>query len=112
MTSPLDASAAGGTAVDAAEAVRRVQAGEAWLLDVREPYEWQDGHAAAAHHIPMNDLAARQDEIPSDEPILVICHLGQRSHLVTDALRRAGCPAANVRGGMDAWLAAGGDVTS
>lgn len=110
MSLPPDASAAANAAVDAPEAIRRVHAGEAWLLDVREDDEWRAGHAGAAHHIPMYEIAHRQDELPADEPILVICHLGQRSRLVTDALRRAGYPAANVEGGMDAWLAADGDV--
>lgn len=96
--------------VDAAEAIRIVAAGEAWLLDVREDSEWQSGHVEAAHHIPMGELQTRQDEIPEEVPVLVICHLGQRSRMVTDALLRAGYPAANIDGGMDAWLAAGGQV--
>lgn len=106
-----DMSAAANAAVDAPEAIRRVGAGEAWLLDVREDDEWQAGHAGAAHHIPMYEIAGRQDELPDHLPILVICHLGQRSRFVTDALRRAGYAAANIEGGMDAWLAADGDVT-
>lgn len=71
----------------------------------------ETGHAEAAHHIPRGELALRMDELPAGNPILVICHLGQRSRLVADALVRAEYPAANVEGGMDAWVAAGGDVT-
>lgn len=97
--------------VAAAEAIRRVTAGETWLLDVRENHEWEAGHIDTAHHIPMGELQARQDEIPADTPILVICHLGQRSWTVTDALVRAEYPAENVEGGMDAWRAAGGFVS-
>lgn len=108
MSSIHDASAAGPTAVDAADAIRLVEAGDAWLLDVREGYEWADGHVAAAHHIPMSELGARQGEIPEDQPILVICHSGGRSRMVTDALIRADYNAKNVEGGMDAWLASGG----
>ena len=100
----------GERAVDAAEAIRRVRAAEAWLLDVREVYEWQTGHAEAAHHIPMGEVASRREELPVDKPILVICHSGQRSRQVMDALLRAEYSAANVEGGMDAWQAAGGDV--
>ncbi|MFT2816177.1 rhodanese-like domain-containing protein [Leifsonia sp. A12D58] len=108
MSSFHDASAAGPTAVDAVDAIRLVGAGDAWLLDVREGYEWADGHVAEAHHIPMAELGARQSEIPEDQLVLVICHSGGRSRLVTDALVRAEYNAKNVEGGMEAWLASGG----
>lgn len=108
MSSFHEASAAGHTAVGAVEAIRLVEAGDAWLLDVREGYEWAEGHVAAAHHIPMAELGARLSEIPEDQLILVICHSGGRSRMVTDALVRADYNARNVEGGMDAWLASGG----
>ena len=89
--------------VSAARARELVEAGSAWLLDVREAYEWEAGHAPDAHHIPLYELEARQHELPEDSQILVICHSGGRSRLATDALNRADYPAANVAGGMDAW---------
>jgi rhodanese-related sulfurtransferase len=95
--------------IAAADAIGQVESG-AWLLDVREDAEWQAGHAPGAHHIPMGEIGRRQDELPADETILVICHVGGRSRLVTDALLAADYPAANVEGGMDAWQAAGGPV--
>ena len=91
--------------VAASRALELVDAGSAWLLDVREGYEWEAGHAPGAHHIPMSQLEQRQDELPDDEQILVICHTGARSRMVTDALNRANYAAANVAGGMDAWQA-------
>lgn len=75
------------------------------LLDVREPYEWDAGHAPQASHLPMGLLSL--DGLPAGRPLLVVCHLGVRSAAVVDALRRAGVEAANVRGGMAAWSAAG-----
>ncbi|KQQ11138.1 MULTISPECIES: rhodanese-like domain-containing protein [Rathayibacter] len=96
--------------VSAADAVGLVARDEVWLLDVREPHEWALGHAAAAHHIPMNQIGARQDELPAEAPILVVCHSGVRSAMVVQALEGAGYEAANVDAGMTAWAAAGGDV--
>lgn len=96
--------------VSAARARELVESGSAWLLDVREPHEWEAGHAPGAHHIPLSLIEQRQHELPEDRQILVICHLGGRSRLVTDALRRADYPAANVAGGMSAWQAAGAPV--
>jgi len=95
--------------IDAAEAIARTASG-AWLLDVRESDEWEAGHSAAAHFLPMSQLQARVEEVPSDVPVLVICRSGGRSAAVTNALRQAGYDATNVAGGMQGWRAAGGDV--
>jgi rhodanese-related sulfurtransferase len=81
-----------------------LEAGAA-LLDVREPDEWQAGHAEQAVHVPLRQLSP--DAIPDGEPLLVVCHVGGRSAMATIALQRAGYPAVNVAGGMDAWERAG-----
>jgi rhodanese-related sulfurtransferase len=96
--------------VSAARARELTEAGAAWLLDVREPYEWDAGHAPGAHHIPMGELGLRQHELPEDRQILVVCRSGGRSRMVTDALNEANYPAANVEGGMSAWQAVGAPV--
>jgi rhodanese-related sulfurtransferase len=75
------------------------------LLDVREPSEWEAGHAAAAHHLPMGKLSL--DDIPEGRPLLVICHVGGRSAAAAEALIGAGVEAVNVSGGMLAWQRAG-----
>ena len=87
------------------EAHRATGAGEALLLDVREPHEWAQVHAPGAVHVPMSEL--RQDSVPRDRPVLTICHLGGRSAAVAQALEQLGYDVRNVSGGMDAWEAAG-----
>jgi rhodanese-related sulfurtransferase len=99
-----------GDEVSAARAIELTEAGGAWLLDVREGFEWEAGHAPGAHHIPLGELGERQDELPEDQQLLVICRSGARSRMVTDALIEADYPVANVAGGMGAWQAAGGTV--
>lgn len=95
----------------AAEAI--VLTGEgAWLLDVREQDEWDRGHAAHAHLVPLSELGARLADIPKDEKILVVCRSGARSLRATTALREAGYRAVNVVGGMVAWAEAGGDLVA
>lgn len=96
--------------ISAVRARELIESDSAWLLDVREGYEWDAGHAPTAHHIPLSELGLRQHELPEAEQILVICHTGVRSRMVTDALSRSNYPAANVAGGMDAWQACGGPV--
>lgn len=91
--------------MDAMEANEQLD--DVFLLDVREPAEWDAGHVEEAVHIPMGDLNARIAEIPKDQTIVCVCRSGQRSGAVTDALNRAGYTAHNLEGGMHAWKAAG-----
>ena len=91
--------------VDVREAARAVEAGEVLLLDVREDEEWAAGHAAAAVHVPMSVL--RQDTVPRDGRVLVLCRVGGRSAAVGQALEQLGYDVGNVTGGMLAWSAAG-----
>ena len=79
----------------------------ALLLDVREPAEWQAGHAPAARHIPLGALAGRIDELPRDRTLICICRSGNRSAQATRQLGDAGYRAVNMQGGMRAWSAAG-----
>jgi rhodanese-related sulfurtransferase len=92
--------------LDPVEAKRRVDEG-AMLLDVRNPDEWEAGHAEGSTWIPMNQLVDRQGELPNDREIVVICKVGGRSARVAEALSTAGYEAANVAGGAEAWQAAG-----
>jgi rhodanese-related sulfurtransferase len=80
---------------------------DGWLLDVREPDEWEAGHAPGAVHIPLGDLGQRSGEVPSDQTIYVICRSGGRSGRATEALNNAGWQAVNVAGGMQRWAAEG-----
>ncbi len=97
--------------IPAVDAIALV-AGQGWLLDVREPDEWNQGHSPQAHLIPMGSIMDRIDELPGDVPIVVVCHSGYRSWQVTKALVDAGYDAVNVAGGMEAWQSAGGVVVT
>jgi rhodanese-related sulfurtransferase len=76
---------------------------EVLLLDVREQDEWDAGHIEGSVHIPMGELGARQDELPSDRPIVAVCRSGNRSAAVTQALSKAGYEAHNLVGGVAEW---------
>lgn len=93
-------------AINATEAAEQVRTGT-FLLDVREPHEWIAGHAPEAVHIPLSELNQRAGELPADQPIICVCHVGGRSAMVTDALNRGGWQAMNLIGGMEAWQSAG-----
>ncbi|MBB6174298.1 rhodanese-related sulfurtransferase [Nocardiopsis mwathae] len=76
---------------------------DGYVLDVREPDEWNAGHAPQAVHIPLGELAQRADEVPRDRQVYVVCRVGGRSAQAVRALNEAGWQAANVAGGMQAW---------
>ena len=59
-----------------------------FLLDVREPMEWQMMNLAelGAVLVPMGEVGERLEEIPRDRPVVVYCHTGVRSLKVAEAL--------------------------
>jgi rhodanese-related sulfurtransferase len=79
----------------------------ALLLDVREDYEWEAGHAPAARHIPLGRVPAEVGDLPKDRHLVVICRAGHRSAQATAFLVRSGFDATNIEGGMQAWALAG-----
>ena len=88
------------------DAARKVEEG-ALLLDVREPDEWEAGHAPAAVHVPLAALAARAGELDRDRPVVAVCRSGARSERAAAFLRQQGHDAVNLDGGMQAWSASG-----
>jgi rhodanese-related sulfurtransferase len=100
---------AGLPTISAEEVHAALQRGEPLLvLDVREPWEWAQGHVAGACHMPMNEVPARLDELDRAAPVVVVCHLGQRSAMVTRYLQARGfADVRNLDGGMDRWVRQG-----
>jgi rhodanese-related sulfurtransferase len=86
---------------------------DVFLLDVRENDEWTAGHVPGALHVPMMDVPARVDEVPTDRDVVVICRVGGRSAQVVAYLRQNGFDRViNLDGGMIDWEAAGRPMTS
>lgn len=93
-------------AVDAGAARQLVSDG-ALLLDVREPGEWNAGHAPQAIHQPLGRLAVTDRRFTTGRQVVVVCRSGNRSARATTMLVDAGFDAVNLAGGMSAWEAAG-----
>ena len=85
----------------------------AFLLDVREPSEWNEAHVEGAVLIPLGELSTRMSELPTDKDVLIICRSGNRSGQARDLLRAAGLNrTTSVDGGINAWMSAGLPVVS
>ena len=85
---------------------------QAYVLDVREPEEFDSGHAEGATNIPLHSLRDRMSELPRDREILVYCAVGQRSYYASRALRLNGFPARNISGGITNYGAESGGPAS
>ena len=77
---------------------------DATIIDVREDYEWEGGHATGAKHITLGTLTERLAELPAPG--------GGRSNRAATFLREHGYAAHNIAGGTSAWFAAGLPMTS
>ena len=91
--------------VGALQAAELVDTG-AVLLDVREPHEWQAGHAPKARHIPLAQLERRATELPTGRQIVTVCRSGARSARAAALLAANGRQVSNLAGGMRAWARA------
>jgi rhodanese-related sulfurtransferase len=90
--------------VSAEEARARQKVG-AVLVDVREVYEWNDGHIPGARHIPLGSLARRVKELDPAKEIIAVCRSGNRSISAAMVLQRAGyTKVSSMSGGMISWM--------
>ena len=82
----------------------KLQRESIFLLDVREPEEFQIGSIPGATLIPLKTLPSRLAEVDGSREIIVYCRTGKRSAQAVELLRKSGYASAkNLRGGIHAW---------
>jgi rhodanese-related sulfurtransferase len=99
------------TFIDAVKADALIKAGEAVLIDVREPDEYEIELIPSASLVPLNSYDIEKiKEIAGDLKIITVCYVGRRSAKAAQRLLDAGVPEVySVTDGMVAWEAAGLD---
>ena len=70
--------------------VRELVENDAFIIDAREPGEFERGHLKTAVNIPLSQFRDRLSEIPKDQPVYVHCRSGQRSYNMVMALQNLG----------------------
>jgi sulfur-carrier protein adenylyltransferase/sulfurtransferase len=87
------------------ELKRRIDRGEdIFILDVRNPPEFQIGRIPGSTLIPLPDLPQRVRELNPERDIVVHCKSGQRSAKAIQFLREQGFKKLrNLKGGILAW---------
>lgn len=96
-------------AVDSVELLRRLDNGDAVILDVRPEPEYAGGHLPGAIHIPVEELTDRIAELPRGREIVAYCR-GQYCVLAHDAVRllnARGLKARRATDGVLEWRLAG-----
>ena len=77
-----------------------------FIIDVREPDEFAQGHIEGAVNIPLHELLQHLDEIPTSKsaPILLYCHSQKRATHALVILRELGyLKVFNLEGGFAAY---------
>ena len=81
------------------------------ILDVREPYEYNEGHINGAINIPLSTILVGIDQLKNiqGKKIILQCRVGGRSMRACQLLQAEGFKHDiwNLEGGIDAWKEAG-----
>jgi molybdopterin/thiamine biosynthesis adenylyltransferase/rhodanese-related sulfurtransferase/molybdopterin converting factor small subunit len=85
---------------------KKMDAGEQpFILDVREPNEYQINRIEGSTLIPLGELPRRYQELPRDREIITQCKMGGRSAKAQDFLKSVGFTnVKNLRGGILEWI--------
>jgi len=92
--------------IDTATAEARIQAGDVFVLDVREPDEYDEGALENAVHIPRGHLEAQIEgrALDHDQTIVVYCAGGVRSAFAARTLQELGySDVLSMAGGFGKW---------
>ena len=70
------------------------------IIDLRDAYDFENGHIAHSVHIPFEEVLERLDELAKDRKLILVCPFGRRSKFLQIELKS--------RGYDDVWSLAGG----
>jgi rhodanese-related sulfurtransferase/rubrerythrin len=77
------------------------------LLDVRQPWEYEEDHLPGAKLVPLGDLKDALEELDKDKPTLVYCAVGGRSRVAAQLMSGMGFQEVyNLAGGIKAYRGA------
>lgn len=93
--------------IDVAAARGVLSAGDALVLDVRDPASYARGHIDGAENASQDDLSFYLFETPKETPVLVCCYHGNSSQAYAKVFADMGfAEVYSLDGGYEAWAAA------
>ena len=95
--------------IDADEAQRHVDAGDAVIIDIRHPAEHAYEHIVGAKLMPEADLHGEKlRELADGKPIIIYCRTSRRTAVTVDQLMSEGYgEVVHLDGGLEAWKRSG-----
>lgn len=88
-----------------------IDGGNAEVIDVRNPDEFETGHIPGAILMPVDDLFARVEELDKGKQLIFVCSVGVRSALACEmAAAFEYTDLYNIEGGTGAWIESGFEV--
>lgn len=76
---------------------------DVFLLDVREPDEFETWRIPGTVNIPLGEIEQRLEEIPRQAIVVTICAKGTRAERASEILRRNNFRSVVLEGGMEEW---------
>ena len=58
------------------------------IIDIREPYELEDGYILGNTNIPMGDILNKTEQLSKTKDIIIYCNTGRRSRPVVHMLKK------------------------
>jgi rhodanese-related sulfurtransferase len=94
--------------IDAQQAKELIDRGEVNVIDVREDWEYANGHIPNAKHIPLAKIINAAQQHVQDDNVIFVCEVGQRSAVAAEFAAALGKQNLyNLEGGTTAWRQSG-----
>jgi rhodanese-related sulfurtransferase len=95
------------------EAKEMIEGGQVTVIDVREPWEYANGHIPNAKLVPLAKIITAPAENVTTDNVIFVCEVGQRSAVAAEVAASLGKENLyNLEGGTSAWRQRGYAVDS
>jgi rhodanese-related sulfurtransferase len=94
--------------IDVDEAKTLLDGTQVQIIDVREPWEYKNGHIPGALSAPLNTLLRQPQQYLKGDAFLFVCAVGERSAVACEMASALGFEHVyNLDGGTHAWMSRG-----
>lgn len=90
------------------EARTLIDSGQVAVVDVREPWEYANGHIPNAKSVPLAKIISAPAQNVTEDNVIFVCEVGQRSAVAAEVAASLGKERLyNLEGGTSAWRGLG-----
>ncbi len=94
----------GGTKISPQNLVELSNNDTAFIVDLRDSEQFQNGHITGSINIPFLNLSNRTNEIPQDKSVILVCEMGNVSPNAGELLKKEGFKELLIlKGGINEW---------